>query len=335
MDEKKARGKKRGAILIITFMVVVMLVIISMGMFVRMFSESRAAERHRDNAVAFYMAEAAVDSAIRQLSLSSSNTAPSSGILGTGNGAGRYSFTITTFIFRSAWEVVGTGYVPSAGAPRAQKTIKAVLAKKDLSDFFWDNAITSAGPVVFNGDAYTVTSPDGKWDVRYGTTISGDDEIPLEKKAEDPNVSPLPRLDFELLQEMAAAQNHVYTGYDKDMPQTFWNINGQPNIVYITGTLDMTGQETIGGFIIVGGDVITDVDMTGNSSIDGCIYTRGHFQNKGGGNQLNINGGLWAGDAGCTLNGSITITYNEEYMNAIRSIPLIGADVQLISWREE
>jgi len=136
MDDKKISGKKRGAILIITFMVIVMLVIISMGIFVRMFSESRAAERHRDNAVAFYLAEAAVDSAIAQLP---SNLSPANGVpLGSGNGVGKYSFTITTLVAGKEWEITATGYVPDAATARAQKTIKAVVAKKDLADFFWD-----------------------------------------------------------------------------------------------------------------------------------------------------------------------------------------------------
>jgi len=337
MDDKKISGKKRGAILIITFMVIVMLVIISMGIFVRMFSESRAAERHRDNAVAFYLAEAAVDSAIKQLP---SNLAPATGVvLGTGNGIGRYSFTITTLAAGSEWEIVGTGYVPDIAAARAQKTIRAVVAKRELGDFFWENAITSAGPVNFNGNKFVVTSPPGYWDVRYGNTIFDDhDRIEADKEIKDTNVSPLPLLDFQNLLAIAAAQNHVYTGYDSSMPTTFYydQAAGIPNVVYIQGELDISGKTKVGGFIIVGGDVIQNVDISGNAAIDGCIYTRGSFRNTGGGNQsININGGIWAGDAGCTLNGSIVVAYNKEYMDAIRYNLNPSTVIQLISWREE
>ena len=67
MDRKKMLGKNRGAILIVVFLAVVLLVTISIGVFVRMLSETRAAERHRESTQAFYLAEAAIDRAISKL----------------------------------------------------------------------------------------------------------------------------------------------------------------------------------------------------------------------------------------------------------------------------
>lgn len=371
MDERRVKDKKRGAVLIITFMVITMLVIISVGMFLRMLSESRSSERHRDAAVAFYLAEAAVDSAIAQLP---ANLAPATGVLlGTGNGIGRYSFTITPLVAGSEWEITGTGYVPDVAPVRAQKTIKAVVAKIDLADFFWNNAITSSGPVDFDGaKATTVTNdePDAPplefHDVLSGHDITDpwDGASPDRIKEDDSNLSKdLPLLDFtSLLGEPGGAEEHsaywqqehdpngythVTSGYDSNMPPTFWFDKPDPadpttwipNIVYINGDLALpkggAGAKNMGGFIIVGGNVIQNVDLSGNVIVDGCIYTRGKFEFTGGGGVSNILGGVWAGNAGCNIGGSVTITYNKTYMDAIRYKLEPSTVVQLISWREE
>ena len=338
MDIKKVSGEKRGAVLIVTFMVIAILVIISIGMFLRMISESRTAERYKDAAGAFYAAEAAIDSAITQLP---SNLSPATGVSlqdPNGNVIGKYSFTIASIIAGEKWEIVGTGYaVGKVGETRAQKTIKAVVSKKDLGDFFWDNAILSAGNVTFKGTAYSVTG-----DVRFAGSISGEDQIPAEDVIHDTGVAPLPLLDFQYLLNKAASQGHVYTGYDSSMPTTFWFDQSDPdptkwipNVVYIQGDLRLSGsKDKVGGFLIVGGDVIQNVDVTGSATVDGCIYTRGYFQNKGGGNQLNINGGIWAG-TNCNLTGNVTVTYNKTYMDAIRNNIDPTTEIQLISWREE
>ena len=331
MNEKRTGGKKRGAILIITFMAIVVLVIISIGMFLRMFSESRAAERHKEANEAFYLAEAAIDTAIAKLP---SNTSPEANVaLGKGN----YSLTITVLEAGKKWKVVGTGRIPAAAPFRAQKTIEAFLEKKELGDFFWDNVILSAGNVTFKGNAYSVTG-----NVRFAGSISGDDRIPDENVIPDSSVAPLALLDFQYLLNIATAQNHVYSGYDSSMPQTFWYDKSDPdptkwvpNVVYIQGDLKLSGVNAkAGGFVIVGGDVIQNVDVTGSATVDGCIYTRGYFQNKGGGNRLNINGGIWAG-TNVNLTGDVTLTYNKQYMDAIRTIINPSTEIQMISWREE
>lgn len=332
MDEKKILARKRGAILIITFMAITVFVIISLGMFLRMLSESRAVERYKEATEAFYLAEAAIDTAVSKLP---SNTAPESGVA---LGGGRYSLTITVLEAGKKWKAVGTGYIPDMPPnARAQKTVEAFIEKKELEDFFWNNAILSAGNVTFKGNAYTVNG-----DVRYANSISGESEIPPENIIHDPTVSPLALLDFQYLRNIASGQNHVYSGYSSSMPTTFWFDTSDPdptkwipNVIYIEGDLRLSGiNDRVGGFIIVGGDVIQNVDVTGSATIDGCIYTRGYFQNKGGGNQLTINGGIWAG-TNANLTGNVTVTYNQTYMDAIRMNINPSTEVQLISWREE
>lgn len=340
MDRKKMPGKKRGAILIITFLAITVMVILSIGIFLRMLSETRATERHKETAEAFYLAEAAIDKAISKLP---SNTAAETGIP---LGAGKYSLTITVLEVGKKWKALGEGYVPDLPPnARAQKRVEAFLEKKDLADLFWGNAIYSAGDVTFIGNSYEV---DGK--VVYADQIQGEQLIPADQITHDPDISPLALLDFQDLRDRAVSQikpngqNNLYTTADigvKDFPATFWfdqsdpdPLNWIPNVVYIEGDLILRGNLVAGGFIIVGGDIIENVELGGNASIDGCVYTRGYFQNKGGGNSLNVNGGIWAGDY-CTLRGNAKVEYNAAYMDAIRKNINPSTEIQLISWREE
>lgn len=340
MDKTKIPGKNRGAILIITFLAITVLVIISIGMFLRMISETRATERHKETAEAFYLAEAAIDKAISKLP---SDTAAETGV---SLGAGKYSLTIEVLEANKKWKAIGTGYVPDLPPnARAQKRIEAFLEKKELADLFWDNAIYSAGDVTFIGNSYEVN---GK--VIYADEIQGEELIPPEMITHDPNISPLALLDFQYLRQIAVSQiqpsgqNNLFTAADigvKDFPTSFWfdnsdpdPLNWIPNVVYIESDLILRGNLVAGGFIIVGGDVIDNVELGGNASIDGCVYTRGYFQNKGGGNSLNVNGGIWAGDY-VTLRGNAKVDYNATYMDAIRRNINPSTEVQLISWREE
>jgi hypothetical protein len=70
--------------------------------------------------------------------------------------------------------------------------------------------------------------------------------------------------------------------------------------------------------------------------VNGCIYTTGDFTINGGGNGLNINGGVWAG-TGMDLRGHATVNYNSDYMTAVEyliDVNNAGGVVQLYSWRQ-
>ncbi len=339
MDKKPVRGRKQGAILIVVFLAVALLVIISIGMFLRMFSESRASERHRESTQAFYLAEAAIDKAVSKLP---SNTADESGVALGQNG--KYSLSITVLEAGKKWKVVGTGYVPNMPPnARAQKRIEAFLEKKDLEDNFWNNFIYSAGNVDFRGGAYSSTG-----DVRFAGSLLNGQNVPLANQKYDPSINPLVLLDFDYVKQIAVSQtrpdghNNYFPSGDTSFPTSFWydEAAGIPNVVYIEGDLRMSGGQTIGGFIIVPGNYLdptanpNNVLITGNASIEGCLYTRGYFSNRGGGNALNINGGIWAGNY-VDIRGGIVGQNNQIYMDAIKNNINPSTEVQLISWREE
>ncbi|MFH1778474.1 MAG: pilus assembly PilX N-terminal domain-containing protein [Candidatus Omnitrophota bacterium] len=318
--------KRRGSVLIVTFLVITVLVILSVSMLARIIGETRSAERHKESTEAFYLAEAAIDKAIAKLPSNSDSET------GVSLGTGKYSLTIYTIEAGKKWKVVGEGFVPDVPPnARANYRIEAFLQKKDLDDNFWSNAIYSAGNVSFTGTAYSVTG-----DVRYAGSISGEGNIPLENIKPDPSISPLALLDFDYLKQIAISQNNYYPTVDRPLPTSFWYnpTEGVPNVVYIETDLIMHGTTSVGGFVIVGGNIVQNVEITGNASINGCVYTRGYFKNLGGGSSLNVNGSVWAGNY-VDLRGSITAQYNQAYMDAIRNNINPGTEVQIISWRKE
>jgi hypothetical protein len=65
--------------------------------------------------------------------------------------------------------------------------------------------------------------------------------------------------------------------------------------------------------------------------VAGAIYSTGNFRVNGGGNGLNINGGIWAGNE-ARLNGSALLTYNQDFMRAIEALDI--NDVEIASWRD-
>jgi len=113
-----------------------------------------------------------------------------------------------------------------------------------------------------------------------------------------------------------------------------------PNIVYINGDLKVNGNiGTIGGFLIVVGDVITnpsgtyDAEIVGEGSLDGVLYTLGEFDVNGGGSTgFDVNGGVWAGQD-VTINGSADIFYNATYMSSIAGLNIEPVP-QVTSWQD-
>ena len=105
--------------------------------------------------------------------------------------------------------------------------------------------------------------------------------------------------------------------------------------------MELSGNVTAGGFFLVVGNVLTDpnvttdTEITGNVTVNGCIYSTGEFELKGGGNSLNVNGGIWAGDE-AELDGNAKVTYNAGYMAAVKNFVdnASSGTIQLLSWRQ-
>src|SRR3989338_5085566 len=341
------RRLMRGFALVYVYSAAMVLVLIAVAASARAFTEWRVAQAQRWGAQALYVAEAGVDQAMAALradySWSEGFTQESSGAAGT------YDVTVEAQGNQRTLTAVGTVATPGGGT--VQRTV-TVVVRQGLPANFFDKAIYSASAVTFNGSAYQVT----------GSVLSGDVTTTLENTDHvsgqityDAAAHPLPALDYQQLHDLASAQGNLYDaarlaqvqqGTDQ-FPAGFWRTpptdpndptTGVPNIVYVTTDLQLNGDiGTIGGLFVVVGNVLTDpaasedTTLNGRGTVDGPIYTRGQFRINGGGGQLNVLGGVWAGTE-ARLNGTSQVTYQVSYMAALEG--LLQSDVQMVLWRE-
>ncbi len=312
---------KSGVVLVVVLLVVLVMSVLGGAMFMRNQTQVRMALRHVDNIQSFWLAEAGVNQAL--INLRGGNFA---NIPDTSFGPGGYSVVIGTDIsgYRT---ITSTGFVPFSGVRRSTRIIEAVIYKYNMTPAnFYDNALYTAGNVSINGTSYSI---DGK--VSFGGSIT--DTSNISGGATNDAVTPLPRLSFDQLRQISILQGnyHDSTQLNGPFPVSFWHSPGVPNVIFLEGNLTMKGNISAGGFFVVGGEVVYDATISGNVGIDGAIYTRGRFTINGGGNALNVDGGVWSSNT--TLNGAVEIEYNQEYMNAIRNLN-IDTDFQISSWKD-
>lgn len=336
---------KRGIALILSFALIIVLTILGSAIISRSISETRIGQRYLESTQAFWLAEAAVNQALNALRTDYNLTS----IPDTALVPGGYSATIVSNPDGSR-TVTAHGFIPATGQFRVERILEVVMNKL-IPPNFYDNAIYSAGEIEFKGAAYTVTNPESPPDNK-AVVYAGDFEVQHPENITgtttfDASINPLARLDFQQLLTISQSQGNVYdttrlnnvkNGSDH-FPASFWYAPDVPNVVYVLSDLELKGNiGTIGGFFVVVGDVLTnpnavyDAEINGNGQIDGVIYTRGEFEVNGGGGGLNVNGGLWAGEE-TELNGNAHISYNQDYMSAIKALN-INPGVQIISWKD-
>jgi hypothetical protein len=333
------------AILLFTYSVIVILIIIAATFVLRTISEKNISTRYKELIEAFNLAEAGVSRAISEVRQDYNWAGPLSVSLGMGQ------YSVLAVDLDGKRKILSCGYIPSIENFRAKRTIEAVV-KKYIPSNFYDNAIYVGDELDLNGNAYRVNG-----NVIYGDEHPADNTGNINGTVtQDTSINPLARIDFEQLYNLSQGQGNVYDAQRLDavksgrdsFPSSFWYsqpadpndpATGVPNIVYILTDLELKGNiGTVGGFFVVVGDVLTnplgtyDTQISGNGQIDGCVYTLGTFEINGGGNGLNVLGGIWA-DREVELNGNATVVYNEDYMKAIKALN-INPDVQLLSWRE-
>jgi len=348
---------KKGMLLIFVYLVIAVLsVLIGVFVFKNMW-EAKIAARYKHNVMAFYCAEAALDKAIAKLP--SDTTGETNVALASiaGDQQGEYSYSTSILIAGKRWQAESWGYVPNQAQAEATVHLEVIIAKKDLPDSFWDNAIYTAGNVRINGNAYDI---DG--DILYAGALQPSTLTPPNfngTATNDSSISPLLKLDYESLRSVAATQikpdgsDNLYTAAEiasgnPPFPSDFWfddsdpdPSNWVPNVVYVETDLVLNGNiGTIGGFFLVVGDVTTNPSassetiINGNGEIDGCVYSTGQFRVNGGGNGLNVLGGVWSGSDGVRINGSVTVQYYQPYMDAIRYVINPSSTLQVLSWRK-
>lgn len=294
-----------------------------------------------DSIRAFYLAESGIQKALYELRKNYNWTGEGPlSISWAGSNKGDYEVSVEIITHGDKRRVISTGYYPQKFGGSIQRAIEVDI-ESPMPPWFFSNAITAGENVDLNGN-YTV---DGS--IMYGEEID---------PASTPNSSKFegdfPLLDFAQIRDTAASQikpdgqNNIYTQADidagKPFPTSFWfdEENGIPNVVYVETDLVLRGNVgTIGGFVVVAGDVITnpsggaDTTINGNGTIDGAVYTLGEFEINGGGNGLGVTGGVWGRDE-VELNGNATVSYNQVYMEAIDNLN-ISFKPQIVSWKEK
>jgi len=348
---------KKGMVLILSFIVIVVLSVLGSAIVSRSIHEANIARRYAETAQAFWIADAGVNRALKEIKNNFAVTG--SPLWATTLGNGTYSVDVENKTINgvSCKKVTVHGCIPNCTVPnpRAKRSLQTIMEKYIPANFY-DNAIYSAGGVDLNGNAFIVANneaaPDNKaivyagdLDVQKPGNITG-------TTTQDSTISPLAMLDFQWLLNKSTEQHNVYayvgnklkntTTGSQILPTSFWydEANKIPNVVYIEGNLTLNGNiGTIGGFLVVAGDVLTNPDgeydatINGNGQVQGLIYTRGDFSVNGGGGGLNVSGGVWTGHE-AELNGNANVTYNKTYMDAVAGLG-IDASVQIRSWKDQ
>lgn len=316
---------KRGFALILSFIVIVVLIILGAALLSRSISEGRLAQHYQDSVRAFWLAEAGINDALNQLRLGTSSGSSSIINSNFGEGGYRVDFSGTSNnLFLTAH-----GFVPY-GSARVERIIQATITKTNsVPPNFYSNAIYTSGNVTISGSAYSVEG-----NVEYAGSIIGSTGNISGTITHDPTIAPLAHLDFAQLRAISQEQGNYHSTSSGTFPESFWYNEEEriPNVVFVEGQLDLTGKTRVGGFFVVGGEVVYDATLSGNVAVDGAIYTLGGFTINGGGNVLNVDGGIWAGN-GATLNGHAKLAYNESYMSAIQDLD-INPTFQISSWRD-
>ncbi|HAJ57808.1 MAG TPA: hypothetical protein DCL35_08645 [Candidatus Omnitrophica bacterium] len=341
---------QRGSILIAAYIILLSLLAFGGIFFSRSVSDRKLLDINRERQEAFYLAETAVDKGLEELRDNYSYAGSASPVAFA---RGEYEIVVTS-LSSSRRKVMAYGYVPDKAQARARRVIEAIT-KRDSPPNFFDHAIYSANDIDFNGGSYAVNG-----DVIYADTVDNPGNV-TGTVTQDSEISPLAQFDFAALRDIAISQGNLYDVARLDLvknkqdsyPADFWNVpptgdpidpaTGTPNVVYVEGDMVLNGDiGTIGGFFLVVGDVVTNPDSTsdttinGNGEVDGCIYTTGDFRINGGGGGLNVNGGVWAGNE-ARLNGNATITYGQDFMDAIKSMiesQGLSSKAQILTWRE-
>jgi len=335
---------KKGFILIVAYLALSVLLIISAALLSRAFIDKRLFDINLERSEAFYIAEAGADAAIVNLQGNYGYTGTPSPVT---LGRGEYE-SIVTAVGSTKRKIITTGYIPTKNNVRISRGIEAVTKRQTPANFF-SNALYSAGDVDFKGNSYTVNGP-----VVYSTTANNTGRV-NGSVTQDSTISPLAQFDFSTLRNIAIAQGNYYSAarlqQGDPFPAGFWYqaptdsedpTTGIPNVVYVEGALTLSGNTTAGGLYFVVGNILSDPTVTidttinGNVTLNGCIYTTGDFTINGGGNGLNVNGGVWAG-TGMTIKGNATVNYNSNYMTSVSyliDVNNLGGVVQLYSWRQ-
>lgn len=309
----------------------------------------RAQHRSIHSVQAMYLAEAAIERAKVDLS-GGFDTVPTPN---QGNvyqmGDGEYYFEVTATADPDIHQVTGYGAVPNFADPEQTRSVQMEVASVPTTipiDFNY--AIFASDTIDINGSANTVNG-----DIFAGNNIDCSPAacpgVTGDKTEQGQNDYPFPALNMDQMKAIAISQGNYFasTPDPADLPTSFYHTPpaggspGVPNIVYIEGTLTLSGGQTAGGLLIVAGDYADNpsnpqgnVTMNGNSMVDGVIYAMGNVTTNGGGSTSpTINGVIYSKSI-VTLNGKPIVANNSEYTSNLDTAEFDTGEMSSSGWNE-
>jgi hypothetical protein len=296
--------------------------------------ENRVEHRYAESNQAFWLAEAGINCALKELKINyngaSLSTNCTASVSFSQNQTGRYSVNLTP---EGQYKLITAhGFIPSTNPARVERVVEALMVKyENVPSGFYGNALYSAGGVYISGEAYDVQG-----NVTYAGNFTGGQDKINGTIEHNSSITPLAQLNFDQIRAISQGQSnyHNSTQLSGPFPTSFWynQTAGIPNVIFLDGNLDLTGHTHVAGFFVVGGEVTYNATIGGNVDVDGSIYAPGRFTINGGGNALNVDGGAWSGQM-TTLDGHAKVDYNQTVMLAIQNMSF-GTDVQFVSWRD-
>jgi len=281
-------------------MVIAVLIILAVGFATRSIGEQRVSDKERDSIQAFWLAEAGLDMAISQVP-----DTPLSGTLGRGKYYTETSLTTNPIRFL----IISKGGVPDTVETDPDNIIREIRAiverpENDIDSSVVTSAITAEGDVDVKGSADVNGEIDDNA-VFVFEDIFGVSKQTMEQNSTnlylDPpnNVTPVSSITWINLETID----------DVNIGDSNWEGSG---ILVVNGDLRITGGEFQGIIWVIG-----SLFVSGDCIIDGAIYVEGTI------------------DSDTDITGNSTISFDEDAIDdAFNFIPS-DLPPYIISWKEE
>lgn len=310
---------KRGAALIITFMVIGALTILGSAVISRSVSERFIAQRNTESMQAFWLAESGVAQALLQLKANFDNL---NSIAATDLGNGQYSID-SIVVEGSNRRVTAHGYVPSQGSARIQRTITVLAGSSGGSNpsdpSLLQYAIDTTGEIKIGGSA-DIHPPNSS---HQGSTLDFEEVFGMTQD----QVKALAQ------QAQANGTGHFYT----NPPTNQQPVNGI-TWVELTGSnkYSISSNWSASGLLIVNGNGMNlALEISGDWTFTGMIWVIGKIKISG---NPQITGAIFAESmAGIEsdVTGNPTIGFDSAAVSSAFSLLGGGSGgITVLSWRE-
>ena len=230
-------------------------------------------------------------------------------------------------------------------------SIRAIVEELEL-DVNFDQALyvdDEFAPLEFNGNSFLISGEDMNLDGTPGdqparpalgapgdissilTQITPQQEDNFVGSSPSPSVEETDALDLShYADQLASIAHHTWYESEADYSGTMGVRDPfNPIIAHATGDLDIHGNTTMTGFLVVEGDL----EVSGNFDFAGVIIALGSLTFRGGGNKRIIGSVLTLGEVsgdGLEISGNIEMHYSAQALNAVVVVARLG----MVAWLE-